>query len=224
MIKVPYYGEIIKYRKESPKPKKIKVEYDLIGRHSILAPILQTKFSIIAEKNNLKVLDIGAYDRVLKQSIEKSGLKCTYHSVDNDVSTIHDYYDIKDVDEKYNSVCMFELIEHLTFENCYNLLLSVYDIIEVGGTIFISTPNPFYPNRFFADVTHIQHWPPADLFAILRTLGFKKDMIEVYALIYTSSLPTSGFFRFMIRNFRDFVWQVLGLDIRGGFLFIATKT
>lgn len=223
-MKTPSFSEILDYKREMGDLKTIVVKHDLIGRQGTLAPVLQNHFRRVGMSDTLRVLDIGAYDRVLERSLAKCRLKSIYHSIDIDSSGKHDFHDIKEVTENYNAICMFELIEHLTFEEGCKLLYQVYNLLEPGGEVYISTPNPFHPTRYFSDVTHKQHWPASDLFAILRNLGFERNKIEMYGIIYRDLLSISNLKRFSVRYLRDFAWRLLGFDIRGGFFAIATKS
>lgn len=224
-MKTPNFSEIFEYKHDMGYLKTIVVEHDMIGRHGTIAPLLQTRFRRIGMRDTLRILDIGAHDRVLERSLAKCGLKGIYHSVDIDSSGKHDFQDIREVTETYNVICMFELIEHLTFEEGCEFLYQVYNLLSPGGEVYVSTPNPFHPTRYFSDVTHKQHWPASDLFAILRYLGFERDKIEMYGVIYRDifSLSSSSLPRFLVSRLRAFAWRLLGLDIRGGLLAIATK-
>ena len=222
-MSVPSFEEILKYKKEMDKPQAIVIEHDLIGRNGIIAPILYRHLKQISVVTPIKVLDIGAYDRALWRSFVKCRLRCTYHSLDIGCAEEHDFQDISQVTENYNAICMFELIEHLTIEETDKLLHRVYDLLAPGGQVYISTPNPFHPTRFFSDITHKQHWPDTDLFAMLRHLGFERDKIKMYGIIYRNNFSVSNLPDFLVRRLRDFVWRIIGIDIRGGFLAIATK-
>ena len=107
-----------------------------------------------SSKNDLKLIEIGAGDgrfvkriasnilkreniyctefsKFGKQEIEKSGIKCFNKDFRNFTST--------DFDEKFDIICMFQVLEHLdkidlTFQKLNWLLKS-------GGSLFIAVPN-----------------------------------------------------------------------------------
>jgi|CXWL01.1.fsa_nt_gi SAM-dependent methyltransferase len=220
---VPTFKEICKFRNEAPDLKEIKVVHDLIGRYGQLAPILKTQACRINNGRPLRVLDIGAYDRALGRSLAKLNLPIVYHSVDIDDSGLHDFQDVQEVVESYDLICMFELIEHLAFEETDKLFHHAHRILVPGGQLFISTPNPFHPTRFFSDVSHKQHWPASDLFALLRHVGFEKDDIQLYGVIYQPEFSLSSLPRSFICWFREFSWRLMGLTYQEGILAIATK-
>lgn len=221
---VPNFTEIVRYRLQAPRLKTIKVVHDLIGRHGPISPFLRDQAKRTRKGKPLRVLDIGAYDRALGHSLAACNLAGAYHSVDLDLSHPHEFHDIGEVTEKYDLICVFELIEHLSLEAVAELFHRVIGLLLPGGKLLVSTPNPFYPTRFFADMTHRQHWPAHDLFALLRHVGFDQHDIEMYGIVFRERFSVSSAPKLCVDWLRNAVWRVIGLEIRGGILAIATKT
>jgi len=219
MTAIPSFSEIARYRAEAPKLKTIVVTHDLIGRHGRMATVLQRHLEMIGRQKSFKVLDIGAYDRAFGRSLENIRLPCRYYSLDIDNSTAHEFHGLDEVNGNFNVIAMFELIEHLPYEQVDELLHKAYGFLEPEGQLFISTPNPFHPTRYFSDVSHKQHWPPDDLYALLRHVGFQRGRIEMYGVVY---FPL-GLFRRALEGIRNAIWQAIGIDRRGGILAIAIK-
>jgi hypothetical protein len=221
---VPNFSEVAKYRNEFAGLKTIIVVHDLIGRRGPIAPILRQQAMSIRKGEPLRILDIGAYDRVLERSLASCNLVSIYHSVDIDTSYRHDFNDISDVTENYDLICMSELVEHLTLKEVDKLLHRAFALLLDGGKLYLSTPNPFHPTRYFADMTHKQHWPAPDLFAMLRHVGFEKSSIEIYGVLFRDQFSFPNAYKLIIDSVRNTIWRVLGLESRGGIIAFATKT
>ena len=215
----PGFSQIAHYRTQLGRLKTIRVKHDLIGRQGEIALILQRHLLSIARERHLRVLDIGAYDKAFGRALARHNPDFTYHSVDVDSSNEHEYHDIRDVNGTYDAICMFELIEHLALPEAIELLRRAYSLLNPGGRMFISTPNPDHPTRYFSDVTHKQPWPAGDLYAVLRGLGFSRTHVEMYGVIYTP--PNLS--RLLLMELRHIMWHFIGIERRGGILAIATK-
>lgn len=193
--------------------------HDLIGRHGKIAAILRNHLELIGRRKLLKVLDIGAHDRAFGRALESIHLPCKYYSLDIDDSTDHEFQTLDDVTESFDAIGMFELIEHLPYEQVNEMLQKAYSFLAPEGVLFISTPNPFHPARYFSDVSHKQHWPPNDLYATLRHAGFAGEDIQLFGVIYKPLDPVrNGIFKI-----RNLIWRAIGLDICGGILAVAKK-
>lgn len=216
---IPSFSEIARYRTEAPKLRTIAVTHDLIGRHGRIATVLQRHLEVIGRRKPFTVLDIGAYDRAFGRSLENIRLPCRYYSLDIDNSTAHEFHGVDEVNGSFDVIGMFELIEHLPYEQGHELLHKAYGFLAPEGQLFISTPNPFHPTRYFSDVSHKQHWPPDDLYALLRHVGFAGENIQVFGVIYMPSDPV----RSWITHIRNLIWRVIGFEICGGILAIAKK-
>ena len=215
----PSFSEIARYRGESPELLTVVATHDLIGRHGKIAPVLLGQLQRAGARGTFRVLDVGAYDRAFGKAIERCGLPCTYHSVDVDRSMAHEFRDLSEVTGSYDVIAMFELIEHLPYEDVDKLLHKAWDLLSPEGCLFISTPHPFHPTRYFSDVSHKQHWPPDDLYALIRHVGFTGENVQVFGVIYLPSRPMRRF----ITRIRNLIWRIIGLETRGGILAIAKK-
>lgn len=118
------------------------------------------------------ILDIGSSSRKLRQFlIEQCGRKVTYKSMDIDRETQQDYYSLDEIREKFNIVFLFEVIEHLTFEDGLQLLESIHDLLLPGGKLVLTTPNAFHPNRYW-EYSHKVSYRYDEIGGILISLGF----------------------------------------------------
>ncbi|MDP2923556.1 MAG: methyltransferase domain-containing protein [Candidatus Omnitrophota bacterium] len=156
-----------------------------------------------------RILDIGAGDRALENLLRGSGFKGIYKSLDVDKSVGHDFKDISEVKEKFDFICLLELIEHLELAEGIKYFELCKELLDDNGCLYISTPNIFHPTYFWSDPTHIQHYPIKFLYGILKLLGFCN--IELYKLI---ELPTkkTNIYRSIKSKIRFRIWRTLGFE------------
>lgn len=119
-----------------------------------------------------RLLDVGAGDRGLEQVLRSSGFDGVYRSADTN-ELRHDYDDFLSVQESFDCIVMFEVIEHLPLETGIRFIEKSHELLQAGGLLVLSTPNPDHPCQFWrSDVTHVRPWPASSLWAILRQTGF----------------------------------------------------
>ena len=223
-LPTPTFSEIAEYRTEAPPLRRTSAACDLIGRHGAIAPVLSQHLRSLPSHPSPTVLDVGAYDRALGKALERSGVGCKYYSVDTDDARQHDFRSLTEVSGSYDVVAMFELIEHLSYDEVDELMHAAYRLLAPGGLLMISTPNPYHPTRFFSDASHKQHWPPLDLYGFLRHVGFPRQQVWMYGVTYRGVPSLRGAPRMLLQYFREAVWRLIGLDTCGGLLAVAAKS
>ena len=179
---------------------------------------------IIKERIDEKytILDIGAGDRRLKTILEKIFRKelKNYFSLDIDKKFTHDYKHIDEVERKFDAIFMMEFIEHVHLEQGIALLEKAYSLLKPKGYIFLSTPNVDHANQFLrSNITHIQHWPQRDLYAILRLIGF--DNIEGYRIsIRPNKVDLKKHTKYFLQRV---LCRILDIDYAHGIFFFGQK-
>jgi 2-polyprenyl-3-methyl-5-hydroxy-6-metoxy-1,4-benzoquinol methylase len=129
-------------------------------------------------RDGMTLLDIGAGMKGMKAEIANIGIKLTYKSMDVDRSNPHDYYDVESIDERFDAIIMFEVIEHMSLQEGLELLKKLYARLNDRGIIVISTPNIFNPARYMRDATHKTFYAYDELCGLLNITGF--NIKEVY--------------------------------------------
>jgi len=162
------------------------------------------------------LLEVGAGARGLKDKLSKMGHQIRYKSMDIDRTHEHDYYDLDEVDEKFDVICMFEIIEHITPEQAYEMLNKCFACLNPGGKILITTPNIYHPPGFLRDATHITPWCYDELAGMSALVGFKPKAIF---RLYKDSL----FKAFMRRVVFYPLFRVLNLDFAPQIIVVAEK-
>jgi SAM-dependent methyltransferase len=104
--------------------------------------------------DGMRVLEVGAGDRRMKESLERSRRGVVYESMDIDPQGGHDHADLDDAHGPYDCVFAFEVVEHLAVEEIVPWLSRLAGLLRPGGKLVLSTPNTFYPPAFLRDATH----------------------------------------------------------------------
>jgi 2-polyprenyl-3-methyl-5-hydroxy-6-metoxy-1,4-benzoquinol methylase len=149
--------------------------------------ILRKRFPLMLKtiQDGEKVLDIGASNRNLQERLKRHYPKLIYKSMDIDRQQFHDFYSLEEIRESFDVVFLFEVIEHLDLEEGVQLLKKVYDFLNEGGRLILTTPNVFNPSRFWRDATHKVAYCYDELGGLLLAQGFQiKEMYRTYSDAY----------------------------------------
>jgi len=180
--------------------------------------ILRKRFPLMVEtiQDGEKVLDIGASHRNLQERLKRHFSKLIYKSMDIDREQFHDFYSLEEIQESFDVIFLFEVIEHLNLGEGVQLLKRVYDLLDQGGRLILTTPNIFNPSRFWRDATHQVAYCYDELGGLLLAQGFQiKAMYRTYSDAYHRYL------------FRLYVMaplhRYLGIDFAKSILVVAEK-
>jgi len=100
------------------------------------------------------VLEIGAGDRSMAETLRRDRPRLSYESLDIDPDGRHDYRGFEEVHRRYDCVFALEVIEHLPVEAIGPWLEQIKAVLKPGGVLVLSTPNTFFPMAYLRDVTH----------------------------------------------------------------------
>jgi len=180
--------------------------------------ILRKRFPLILKivRDGDKVLDIGASDRDLQVRLKRHFPKLIYKSMDLDEEKFHDFYSIEEIQETFDVIFLFEVIEHLGLEEGIQILKRIYDFLQEGGRLILTTPNVFNPSRFWRDATHKVAYSYDELGGLLLAQGFQiKAMYRTY---------NDAFHRYFFRLYvMVFLHRYLGIDFAKSVLVVAEK-
>jgi SAM-dependent methyltransferase len=199
----PDYFAIRKYRKEVPEKF---LGYPLvIDRDGVLCRRLA---------GARRLLEVGAGDRPFEPNLRAAGFRGTLKTMDVNRTEVFDYYSLEEITETFDAVLMREVVEHMARPLLFQYLEKIAEILEPGGVLAITTPNPWAVSWVFADYTHISPWPPADLYGVLRWYGFKP--VEIFRVIWPSrALWLKRLYWAIHSRFYD-------IDFAGGYIAFAT--
>ncbi|HVP81221.1 MAG TPA: methyltransferase domain-containing protein [Thermodesulfobacteriota bacterium] len=131
-------------------------------------------------KDGERVLEIGAFDRSLEGRLKQFCPRIEYKSLDIDPTFRHDYTSLEQVDEKFDLVLLFELIEHLDWESGREMVMKIFDILKPGGRVILTTPNIYTPGQYWKDVSHRTPYHYEELGGLFLSQRF--ESIELFRL------------------------------------------
>lgn len=169
---------------------------------------------LLENEKNKKLLDIGAGTKFLENfCLEKNII---YKSMDINTSIYYDYYSMDEINENFNIILLLDVIEHLSLQEGFSLLLKCYKILLNKGKIIITIPNIYHPNAIFSDCTHKTFYSWYDLAALVSIAGFKN--LKIYRVSSKTKI-THKVFSFLLMPFLRF----LNIDYASGILIIGEK-
>lgn len=180
--------------------------------------ILRKRFPLMLQhiRDGDTLLDIGASNRHLEPRIKAHHPKVVYKSLDVDRSQAHDFYSLDEVDETFDVILLFEVIEHLELGEGVEMLGRIYDLLKEGGRLILTTPNVFNPSRFWRDATHRVAYCYDELGGILLGQGFR--ILSMYRTY------NDAFHRFLFRvHIMAPLHRYLGIDFARSILVVAGK-
>jgi 2-polyprenyl-3-methyl-5-hydroxy-6-metoxy-1,4-benzoquinol methylase len=134
----------------------------------------------------MRILDVGASDKRMQKRVKEVYPDILYKSMDIDRTISHDYYSLDAIDEQYDLIILFEVIEHLELGQGVELLNRLNERLVDGGKLIISTPNIFNPGRFWIDATHKTAYSYEELGGIVLSQGF--EVLGIYRTFHASFL------------------------------------
>lgn len=142
----------------------------------------------------MRILDVGASDRRMEKKTKDVYPDIVYKSMDIDHNVPHDYYSLDDINEQFDLIILFEVIEHLELEQGVEMLGRLRALLVEGGRLIISTPNVYHPNEFMQTVTHRTAYSYDELAGIMLSQGF--TVLAIYRTFNASFLKY--FFRLIL--------------------------
>lgn len=168
-------------------------------------------------RDGMTLLDIGAGMKGMKTEIAGLGIKLTYKSMDVDRGNQHDYYDVESIEERFDAIIMFEVIEHVSLQEGLDLMKKLYSIMNEKGIIILSTPNIFNPSRFMRDATHQTFFAYDELCGLLNIAGYQiKNIYRSY---------NDAFHRYFLKVYLiGWLFRFLGIDYAYSIFVVGEKT
>jgi SAM-dependent methyltransferase len=118
--------------------------------------------------------------------------------------------------ERFDLIMMSEVAEHLHVQELVDVYLArLGEHMNAGGSLVIGIPNPLAPTVQHRDVTHVQHYPWYDMYAILR---FFFEEVDAQRTFFAWSLT-----KVLLLPVRYVVASALEADWCDGLVFAARK-
>lgn len=164
----------------------------------------------------MRILDVGAGDRRMEGRVKEICPDIFYKSMDIDRRTPHDYYALTEIDEQFDLILLFEVIEHLELEKGMEMLNRLSELLVDEGMLIISTPNIFNPGRFWIDATHRVAYHYEELGGILLSQGF-----EVLGIYRTFNASVPKYFLRLVLFYP--LHRILNVDFAKSVVVLASK-
>lgn len=140
----------------------------------------------IRHLRSVNVLDIGCAKGQLRDylRLRDPGSNIDYVGVDVAPADVdfHVYTDLSEVTEQvFDLIVMSEVAEHMPADVFIEQYLSRFPaLLSPQGSVIVSVPNPLAPTILWRDITHVQHYPWYDLYAILRFFFDDVDVLRTH--------------------------------------------
>ncbi len=181
-------------------------------------PVLRKRFKLIRSLlfDGVRILDVGAGAAEWGPRLQKVTTNITYKTVDIDPNQSPDYRSIQEIQQEFDLIISWEVIEHLTLEAGENMIRECERVLSPGGKLIISTPNIFNPSRYLMDSTHLTPYSYEELGGLCLRAG-----LEVQEIYRTFNASTVQFFlkRALIAPIHRFV----GIDYTKSIIIVAKK-
>lgn len=135
-------------------------------------------------RKGVRILDAGSGNRQMGEKLLKFCPGVVYKSMDIDRNKFHDYYSLDEVKEQFDVVLLFEVIEHLEFDEAIDMLKKIRELLAPGGKFILTTPNVYHPNRYW-EYSHKVSYRYDELGGLLLSLGY--DVRQIYR-VYNAPL------------------------------------
>lgn len=167
-------------------------------------------------KEGEAVLEIGAFNRELGERIKKYCPRIQYKSMDIDPTYSHDYTSLEEIEETFDMILLFEVIEHLNLEKGRGLARKICGLLKSGGRVILTTPNVYTPGQYWKDVSHETPYHYEEIGGLFLSEGF--ESIEMYRLF------SEPFLRYFFRVcLFSVLFRFLGIDFTKSILLVARK-
>lgn len=163
-----------------------------------------------------KILEVGAGGRTLEKAIRARDPDARYESMDIDLTTAQDYYDLESIPEGYDAIIAIEVVEHLEAETIPPWLALLAKKLRPGGRLILSTPNVYHPPAYLRDATHRTPLAYDELAGLVEAAGLEaKAIYRIFSGSLMRRLGTQVLFGWLFR--------MLGLDYAKHVVLIADK-
>lgn len=158
------YGYRKQIRRKFPNFWRVKI---IKKPFNVVIPFLKSKISL---------LDVGSGNRQVEKKLKSFCPDIIYKSMDIDRERFHDYYSLEGINEKFDIILLFEVIEHLEFKEAVTILKQIKKLLLPGGRLILTTPNVYHPNRYW-EYSHKVSYRYDEIGGLLLSLGYYVENI-----------------------------------------------
>ena len=163
-----------------------------------------------------RVLEVGAGDRRKGDALRRRFQHISYKSLDIDTEGDHEFRNWSQVDESFDLIFAFEVVEHIGIDDLPDFLGQAADHLAPGGRLLLSTPNIFYPPDFLRDVTHRTPLCYDELGSLVESTGLRTENIF--------RIHHDPLHRLLLKRYAfGWLFRMLGIDYAKQIVLIAEK-
>lgn len=157
--------------------KEIRKRFPSFWRLRVLKKPMDVVSPYLSSKT--RVLDVGSGNRRTEVKLKKLQSDIVFKSMDIDDGNYHDYYSLDGIEEKFDVILLFEVIEHLEFKDGVEMVRKIKELLAPGGKLVLTTPNVFHPNRYW-EYSHQVSFRYDEIGGLLTSLGFR--IVNIYRI------------------------------------------
>ncbi len=181
-------------------------------------PLLRKRLELVKSlmKDGSRVLDVGAGNSEWGRRLQRFYTDITFKTVDVDPDLTPDFTGMHEVQDQFDLIISWEVIEHLTLQEGEDLIIECARVLEPGACMVMSTPNIFNPSCYLMDSTHCTPYSYEELGGLCLRAG-----LEVQELYRTYNASTVKFF--LKRMFLAPFHRLIGVDYAKSIIIVARK-
>ncbi|NOG82652.1 MAG: class I SAM-dependent methyltransferase [Planctomycetes bacterium] len=181
-------------------------------------PVLRKRLDLVKSfmKDGSRVLDVGAGNSEWGRRLQRFYTDITFKTVDVDPDLTPDYGSMHEVQEQFDLIISWEVIEHLTLQEGEDLIKECARVLKPGGCMVMSTPNIFNPSCYLMDSTHRTPYSYEELGGLCLRAGL--EVQEIYRTYNASRVKL-----FLKRLFLAPLHRLIGVDYAKSIIIVARK-
>jgi hypothetical protein len=182
-----------------------------------LSEIESVIFDSVRDADGL--LDFGAGDLRVMKKLRAAGYVGDYETLDIGTEYPHTYRDLDEVRRSFAAILCLDVIEHIPLEGGLSLLDRLARALSPGGVLVVQTPNALCSRDPLGwDMTHVQTYNVADLWAFLTSLG-----LEVHGYRISFGRPPRGPLAWLKHAARVWITRQIACDYAENIVMIARR-
>jgi len=172
-----------------------------------------TRFAAAQIRPGDRVLDLGASEGRFGKRLPE-GVR--YETVDTDPQVRADHRTLAEVGPSSTDVVVcFEMIEHVTLEEAFEIARGIARVLRPEGRLFLSTPNIHHPWSYLRSATHLTPFCYDELGGLLGLVGLEIEAI--YRCHHDSVLKG------LLRRLAYPLYRISGCDFAKSILMVAHR-
>ena len=159
------------WRELSRAREEVRLRYPRVSS----LPVVRRRFPFLASflRDGGHLLEVGAAERPFDARLKATFPALVHRTLDIDPEGTHDFRSLEEIQETFDCVLAWEVIEHLPMEEIPGWLAGLRRVLAPGGRLIVSTPNVFRPGQYWKDASHRTSLAYAELGALLALSGFE---------------------------------------------------